>query len=220
MARPSEVVGNGAHHVYCLMELGHTSIWPADWMLEYFVRLEDLRNSVGHLLRRASQVNNAIFFSFARDADLTPVQFIALKAIDETTGVDVTRLSGLIALDRSTLGAVISRLELKGLVLRAPDKLDKRSKLLYLTPAGKKLMDDTAEQTDSVNDRVLAHLEPADQQELVRILRLLIERSGESMPASVRLTSEQTPKPVVAKAPRKIATTGQRSSAAKKRATT
>src|SRR6202007_1190418 len=90
----------------------------------------------GYLCRRMQQIAVAIFIEECKAFDLTPVQYAALIAIRTHPGIDATRLSAVIAFDRSTLGSVIERMEAKGYVERRPAPEDKRVKLLYLTKAG------------------------------------------------------------------------------------
>ncbi|GAA0001525.1 hypothetical protein BRDID11002_15260 [Bradyrhizobium diazoefficiens] len=59
-----------------------------------------------------------------------------LIAIHTHPGIDATRLSAVIAFDRSTLGSVIERLQAKDYIERKPAPEDKRIKLLYLTKSG------------------------------------------------------------------------------------
>src|SRR4051795_7420389 len=96
----------------------------------------------GYLFRRMQQIAVAIFVEECRAYDLTPVQFAALVAIQTHPGIDATRLSAVIAFDRSTLGSVIERLEAKTYVERKPAAEDKRVKLLYLTKSGAALLRD------------------------------------------------------------------------------
>src|SRR5436853_6573554 len=72
----------------------------------------------GYLFRRMQQIAVAIFMEECRAFDLTPVQYAALVAIQTHPGIDATRLSAVIAFDRSTLGSVIERIEAKGLIER------------------------------------------------------------------------------------------------------
>ena len=94
--------------------------------------MDSLYAMPGHLIRRVQQVSTALFAEECAGLDLTSVQFAALVAIRENPGVDATRLSHLIAFDRSTLGGVLERLEAKGWVVRNPSPGDKRIKLLRL----------------------------------------------------------------------------------------
>ena len=56
----------------------------------------------GYLFRRMQQIAVAIFVEECRAFDLTPVQYAALIAIHTHPGIDATRLSAVIAFDRST----------------------------------------------------------------------------------------------------------------------
>ncbi len=67
------------------------------------------------------------------------MQFAALVAIRTHPGIDATRLSAVIAFDRSTLGNVIERLEAKDYIERKPSREDKRIKLLHLTRPGRRV---------------------------------------------------------------------------------
>src|SRR5258705_3664756 len=75
----------------------------------------------------------AIFVEECKAYDLTPVQYAALVAIRTHPGIDATRLSAVIAFDRSTLGNVIERLEAKQLIERKPSRDDRRGKLASFT---------------------------------------------------------------------------------------
>src|SRR5690606_30044473 len=88
----------------------------------------------GYLIRRAHQKSSAAFASATRDLDLTAVQFSALIVIGNTPGIDATRVSDLISFDRTTIGHVVGRLEQKGLITRSYGVVDKRTKLLTITP--------------------------------------------------------------------------------------
>lgn len=66
--------------------------------------------------------------------NLTSIQFAALVAINDSPGLDATRLAALIDYDRPTMTGVIDRLEAKGLVMREVDPNDRRARLLFLTP--------------------------------------------------------------------------------------
>ena len=78
--------------------------------------MDSLCDMPGHLIRRAHQISTALFAEECAGFDLTPVQYAALVAIKANPEVDATRLSALIAFDRSTIGGVLERLEAKGWV--------------------------------------------------------------------------------------------------------
>ena len=96
--------------------------------------LAALQEMPGHLVRRAHQVSTALFAEECRHFDLTSVQFAALFVLRAAGELDATRLAELIAFDRSTIGDVIERLELKGWIARTGSGDDRRVKLIRLTP--------------------------------------------------------------------------------------
>src|SRR5260221_3374132 len=119
------------------------------------VTMDDVYPRPGYLFRRMQQIAVAIFIEECRDYDLTPVQYAALIAIRTHPGIDATRLSLVIAFDRSTLGSVIERLEAKRLIERRPGTADRRTKLLYLMPAGSALLPAIRDAVDGAQTRML-----------------------------------------------------------------
>src|SRR3954453_3308025 len=117
----------------------------------------------GYLFRRMQQIAVAIFVEECKVYDLTPVQYAALVAIRTHPGIDATRLSAVIAFDRSTLGNVIERLETKAYVERKPAREDRRVKLLSLTKAGAALLRDIMPSVEQAQARMLQPLKAADR---------------------------------------------------------
>src|SRR5262252_3717735 len=124
----------------------------------------------GYLFRRMQQIAVAIFVEECNAYDLTPVQYAALVAIHTHPGIDATRLSAVIAFDRSTLGSVIERLQAKDYIERKPAPEDKRIKLLYLTKQGAALLKDIIIAVERAQARMLEPLKPADRKTLMALL--------------------------------------------------
>ena len=144
------------------------------------MQLDDLRSKPGHLIRRAQQIAVALFMDECAAYDLTPVQYAALVAIRENPGTDATRLSTLIAFDRSTLGNVLERLENRKLVSRYPSAEDKRIKLLKITGAGASLIMRADAAVLRAQDRILAPLQPGDRDKLMELLGQLVELNNDA----------------------------------------
>ena len=140
----------------------------------------------GYLFRRMQQIAVAIFVEECRAYDLTPVQYAALVAIRTHPGIDATRLSAVIAFDRSTLGNVIERLEAKLLIERKPSREDKRVKLLYLTRAGVTLLRDIMPSVDRAQARMLQPLKPDDRKTLMALLTQLVDLNNEASRVPLR----------------------------------
>jgi MarR family transcriptional regulator, lower aerobic nicotinate degradation pathway regulator len=140
----------------------------------------------GYLFRRMQQIAVAIFVEECRDFDITPVQYAALVAIQNHPGIDATRLSAVIAFDRSTLGSVIERIEAKGQIERKPANDDKRVKLLYLTRSGAKLLRDVLPAVERAQARVLEPLKAGDRKTLMTLLAQLVDRNNEASRVPLR----------------------------------
>jgi len=140
----------------------------------------------GYLFRRMQQIAVAIFMEECSAFDLTPVQYAALVAIQTHPGIDATRLSAVIAFDRSTLGSVIERIEAKGLVERKASPDDKRIKLLHLTRSGAALLREIVPAVDRAQARMLEPLKPADRKTLMALLSQLVDLSNESSRVPLR----------------------------------
>jgi MarR family transcriptional regulator, lower aerobic nicotinate degradation pathway regulator len=140
----------------------------------------------GYLFRRMQQIAVSIFMEECKAFDLTPVQYAALVAIHTHPGIDATRLSAVIAFDRSTLGSVIERLEVKQLVQRRPGSGDKRVKLLYLAKGGTALLDDIMASVDRAQARMLQPLKPADRKTLLALLTQLVDLNNEASRVPLR----------------------------------
>jgi len=152
--------------------------------------LRDLYAKPGHLIRRAHQISWALFLNECADYNITPVQYAALVAIGERPGVDATRLSALIAFDRSTIGNVIERLEARGLVARQAGAEDRRQKLLFLSDAGEQLLLAVMPLVARVQERILAPLTEAEREIFVRLLDRVTEVNNDVTSAPLRRIEE------------------------------
>jgi MarR family transcriptional regulator, lower aerobic nicotinate degradation pathway regulator len=140
----------------------------------------------GYLFRRMQQIAVAIFVEECKSFDLTPVQYAALVAIQTHPGIDATRLSAVIAFDRSTLGNVIERLEVKGYIARRPAREDKRVKLLYLTRSGAALLRKVMPSVDRAQARMLLPLKAADRKTLLALMSQLVDLNNEASRVPLR----------------------------------
>jgi DNA-binding MarR family transcriptional regulator len=142
------------------------------------VSLEQLNLKPGHLIRRAQQIAVAVFMDECGRFDVTPVQYAALTAIGVQPDIDATRLSQLIALDRSTTGSVLERLEAKALVQRNSSPEDRRIKLLRLSDSGRALLREVEAAVERAQQRIVAPLQPDERKTFLRLLARLVESNN------------------------------------------
>ena len=124
----------------------------------------------GHLIRRCHQISAALFAEECGPFDITPQQYAVLSVLAANDGVDQITLAGLAALNRTTAGEVIDRIERSRLVKRRDNESDRRVKNIFITKAGQRRLDEIEEAVERVQRRLL---EPLDAQERTRFVELL-----------------------------------------------
>lgn len=135
----------------------------------------DFAQAPGHLVRRAHQIAVALFMSELATEDVTPVQFAILNAVMDTPGVDQVTLANRVAFDAATSGSVIGRLEAKAWIRRESDQLDRRRKLLWLTPAGHEATLQMKRTVEQVQEKILSPLNSEEAQTLSALLIKLVD---------------------------------------------
>lgn len=134
----------------------------------------DFQHAPGHLIRRAHQLAVAVFMEETAGFDVTPVQFAILNALIDDPGEDQVTLAGRVAFDAATSGSVIGRLESKGWIRREADPLDRRRKLLWVTPDGEKAALAMKRAVGKAQKRIAGPLEPHERDQLVALLGKLV----------------------------------------------
>lgn len=135
-----------------------------------------LTSLIGYHLRRA-QI--AVFQHFAATmgaAEITPGQFGVLTVIDSNPGLSQTQLGNALGIDRSTVVAVIDRLESRGLVVRAVSPSDRRSHALRLSDEGGRLLHRLEELVRSHERHIARDLSAEDKQRLIDLLDRVARR--------------------------------------------
>jgi DNA-binding MarR family transcriptional regulator len=129
-----------------------------------------------HLLHRAMQQANDVFFSNV--ADITPRQLAVLITLDESGGANQQALSEHTGIDRSTLGEIIRRLVLRGLVDRRRNGEDARAYVVRLTSEGQHLLRQVELPTRNVDQRVLSALPENRRERFLDLLSALPSKLG------------------------------------------
>lgn len=130
---------------------------------------------VGYNLRRAQL---RVFQDFAATVgahNITPGQFGVLTIIAANPGLNQSELGAAMGVDRSTVVAVIDRLEERELVQRRPAPNDRRSYALGLTTKGTDLLARLEPMVRAHESRIAAGLAPAELRELIRLLRKMAD---------------------------------------------
>jgi DNA-binding MarR family transcriptional regulator len=129
----------------------------------------------GHLIRRAQQIAVSVFTEHCRSHGATSIQFAILYTVGQHPGIDQISLANLIALDRSNTGEVVGRLEERGLLRRCSGDADRRTKRLYLTRAGRQLVETMMPDVESAQERMLAPLSEDERETLMSLLGKFVD---------------------------------------------
>ena len=134
------------------------------------VALGTLSSLLGYHLRRA-QV--AVFQDFGANVDgaeITPGQFGVLVVIAANAGLSQTQLGTALGIDRSTVVAVIDRLEARGWVVREISPHDRRSHALRLSAEGNAALSRLTERVRAHEQNIARRLTAAEKSTLIELL--------------------------------------------------
>jgi DNA-binding MarR family transcriptional regulator len=136
--------------------------------------IADLSDKPGFLIRRAHQVTASIFEASAGRFEVTPAQHVIMTAVHKHPAIDQATLAARVALDKVTVGQVVTRLARRGLLARADSPTDGRSWLLSLTPTGTRLLRAMQPAIRRSQQELLSPLSPAQRRQFYSIMRRLI----------------------------------------------
>ncbi|MBL8388724.1 MAG: MarR family transcriptional regulator [Hydrogenophaga sp.] len=139
----------------------------------------DIDQQPGYAIRRLHQIAVGIFLQEAGETGVTPVQYAALQVVGNQPGIDQRTLARTIALDTSTTGGVIDRLEARGWLERRTSPEDRRARQLFLTPAGMQGLVDTVPAMLRAQEQILAPLTARQRSEFMRLLMVIVTQNND-----------------------------------------
>jgi DNA-binding MarR family transcriptional regulator len=108
--------------------------------LPFEITLEVRDNCLCLHLQRAARAVARRFDTALRPLGLTSGQFSLLMSLNRPEPASIGSVSALLAMDRTTLTANLKPLQRRGLLRVSVDDVDKRTRRLTLTPAGRDLL--------------------------------------------------------------------------------
>jgi len=133
----------------------------------------------GHVIRRLHQISVGIFLQETGELGITPVQYAALQVVSNQPGIDQRTLARTIALDASTTGGVVDRLEARGWMERRTAPEDRRARQLVLTAAGEQGLAASIPAMLRAQEQILAPLTERQRSDFMRLLSLLVTQNNE-----------------------------------------
>lgn len=127
------------------------------------------------LLRLTRAVSNELRERLRAEFDITLPQFDVLAALyRHDRGLTMTALSGALMVSNGNVTGIVARLVAAGLVVRIPDRLDRRAARVRLTRRGRESFARMAEVHRGWVDAAFGGLDARGVEEMLR----LVERAG------------------------------------------
>jgi DNA-binding MarR family transcriptional regulator len=139
----------------------------------------DIDLQPGHAIRRLHQISVGVFLQEAGDLGITPVQYAALQTVGNQPGIDQRTLARNIALDASTTGGVVDRLEARGWLERKTSTEDRRARQLTLTLSGEQALRDAVPVMLRAQEQIMAPLTESQRATFMELLQVLVTQNNE-----------------------------------------
>lgn len=129
-----------------------------------------LDNVVGYNLRRALGVQMQRFSAVFGPLDIRPVQFSILGLIHHNPEIRQSALGKALHIERANMVTLLAELEARGLVTRRTAVADRRSRVLHLTAAGRKLTVKLLDLHERMERDLEVRLGEKERDELLKLL--------------------------------------------------
>ncbi|MFE3837979.1 MarR family winged helix-turn-helix transcriptional regulator [Pseudogemmobacter sonorensis] len=136
--------------------------------------MTERRISLAHLI---AQVNRRIEGSLSarlREGGLTVEHFRVLSALMEQNGRTMSDLAAFALVDPPTMTKMIDRLVANGAVFRAPDPVDRRKVLVFISERGKTLHQSAEAPVREYEHELNKMLGATEQAQLTHLLRCML----------------------------------------------
>lgn len=126
---------------------------------------------LGFLMHDVSRLRRLVFDSFVEPLGVTRSQWWVIAHLSRHDGMMQSDLANVLELGKAALGGLVDRLEASGFIERRPDGTDRRVKRVYLTIAGKSLVNQMRAMSHEMNERILADLDHSRRLQLAELLQ-------------------------------------------------
>ena len=129
--------------------------------------------TLGFLLHEVARLLKRRFEQNARGSGLTRSQWQVLAYLAQNEGINQSGLAELLEMEPITLGRIVDRLQMLGLIERRPNSSDRRVWLLHLTAAARPKLAELRRLGDVTRGEALAGVPEADTERLLKTLQAL-----------------------------------------------
>lgn len=110
-----------------------------------------------------------------RDYDLTFPQIMILMLLNQHGGVSLSELSEHADREKTTMTRMVDGLESRNMVIRVPDRQDRRQKLIYLTNSGREKVAEIQKLKPSMLDIATAGINKKEMDQCIAILQKVVD---------------------------------------------
>src|SRR5882762_4125117 len=135
--------------------------------------MEQNAPTLGFLLHEVARLLKRRFERHARGSGLTRSQWQVLAYLSLHEGINQNGLAELLEIEPITLGRIVDKLQILGLVERRPDPSDRRGWLLHLTPAARPKLTQLHRLGVVTREEALVGVSSADIEHLLKTLQAL-----------------------------------------------
>jgi len=138
------------------------------------LRLADLENSIGYLLRRANRMARDVTIPMLAKNGLSPLELSTLYLVNENHDCTLRELSKAVFLEPPATHRLLNGLEKKGLISRRKSKQDARFVHISITPSGHEKVAGSADEIKKIEQTFLGKLDVNQREIFVTILKKLV----------------------------------------------
>jgi MarR family transcriptional regulator, lower aerobic nicotinate degradation pathway regulator len=129
--------------------------------------------------RRFYQIAVAAVAEAHEPCGLTPLEFAVLIHLYDAPGIDQNTLAEHMALDRTSTGALVYRLEQQRLIERHVSDTDRRARVLRLAPRGLAMHNEQRPKGRAAQERLMKVLTPGERRLFIDMMRRVIDANQE-----------------------------------------
>jgi DNA-binding MarR family transcriptional regulator len=158
-----------------------------------------VESTLEKLFSRLTRLRRRYLESRLKDTGVTPGQPAVLAALEESPGLSQKGLARAIGVQPPTATRLVQRLVESGMVVRKPDRNDRRSTRLFLTDAGFSISQGLQSVRMDEERLVRSVVSETETEQLVGLLTRVCERyrSAADAPAEIGTSSPVLPSPTL-----------------------
>lgn len=140
---------------------------------EASINLDNLQDLIGYAIRRAQLAVFQSFKDVMGELAISTAQFSVLRVVHDNPGLNQTALANALGVETPRMVLILDDLEKRHLVARVASTMDRRSRAIYLTEEGDRMLSVVEDRAEAHNRDLIERLRGDDRDVLARMLRNL-----------------------------------------------